>query len=113
MNILPSSPISQYITAIELDGKPVKATFVDMETSRIQYWNAGQQVEATGQIRILLESKAKAASLDPVRANELDKLLEQIKQKMANMETDRMITAYAECKKWLGLFASAETMDRE
>ena len=48
MNILPSNLICQYITAIELDGKPINATFIDMETGRVQYWEAGKQVEAAG-----------------------------------------------------------------
>lgn len=113
MNILPSSPLSQYVKAVELDGKSVNATFIDMETGRVQYWEARAQVEATGKVRILLESKDEKVSLDPIRANELDKLLEQIKQKMANMETSNMIAAYQECKEWLSLFVSAEAPNKE
>lgn len=101
MNILPSSPVSQYVTAVELDGKPVNATFIDMETGRVQYWNAGEQVEATGKVRILLESKAKKASLDPVLSNELDKLLEQAKQHMARMSPEERRKAYEEQKQSL------------
>ena len=113
MNILPSNLICRYITAVELDGKPIIPTFIDMETGRVQYWEAGKQVEAAGKVRILLEGKDANASLDPVRANELDKLLEQIKQKMASMETDNMIAAYQECKDWLSLFVSAEAPNKD
>ena len=88
MNILPSSPLSQYIKAVELDGKPVNATFIDMETGRVQYWDSGNQVEATGKVRILLESKDAKVSLDPILSNELDKLLEQVKQHMARMSPE-------------------------
>lgn len=113
MNILPSSPVCQYIKGVELDGNSINATFIDMETGRVQYWEAGGQVEAIGKVRILLESKDEKVSLDPIRANELDKLLEQIKQKMANMETSNMIAAYQECKEWLSLFVSADAPNKE
>lgn len=98
MNILPSNLICQYITAIELDGKPINATFIDMETGRVQYWEAGKQVEATGKVRILLESKEERVSLDPVLSNELDKLLEQVKQHMARMSPEDRRKMYEEQK---------------
>lgn len=98
MNILPSSPLSQYIKAVELDGKPVNATFIDMETGRIQYWDSGNQVEATGKVRILLESKDEKVSLDPILSNELDKLLEQAKQHMARMSPEDRRKMYEEQK---------------
>lgn len=98
MNILPSNLICQYITAIELDGKPINATFIDMETGRVQYWEAGKQVEATGKVRILLESKEEQASLDPVLSNELDKLLEQAKRHMARMSPEDRRKMYEEQK---------------
>lgn len=98
MNILPSSPLSQYIKAVELDGKPVNATFIDMETGRVQYWDSGNQVEATGKVRILLESKDAKVSLDPILSNELDKLLEQVKQHMARMSPEDRRKMYEEQK---------------
>lgn len=98
MNILPSSLLSQYIAAIQLDGKPVNATFVDMETGRVQYWDSGNQVEATGKIHVLLESKDAKVSLDPILSNELDKLLEQAKQHMASMSPEDQRKAYEEQK---------------
>ena len=98
MNILPSNLICQYITAVELDGKPINATFIDMETGRVQYWEAGKQVEATGKVRILLESKEERVSLDPVLSNELDKLLEQVKQHMARMSPEDRRKMYEEQK---------------
>ena len=106
MNILPSNLICQYITAIELDGKPINATFIDMETGRVQYWEAGKQVEATGKVRILLESKEERVSLDPVLSNELDKLLEQVKQRMARLEPEDRREAYEERKRQLSTFLS-------
>ena len=51
MQILPSHPMTQYIHAVELNGEPVNATFIDMETGRIQYWNAGEQVEGFGKVQ--------------------------------------------------------------
>lgn len=98
MNILPSSPLSQYIKAVELDGKPVNATFIDMETGRVQYWDSGNQVEATGKVRILLESKDEKVSLDPILSNELDKLLERAKQHMARMSPEDRRKMYEEQK---------------
>lgn len=98
MNILPSNLICQYITAIELDGKPINATFIDMKTGRVQYWEAGKQVEATGKVRILLESKEEQVSLDPVLSNELDKLLEQAKRHMARMSPEDRRKMYEEQK---------------
>lgn len=98
MNILPSNLICQYITAIELDGKPINATFIDMETGRVQYWEAGKQVEATGKVRILLESKEEQVSLDPVLSNELDKLLEQAKRHLARMSPEDRRKMYEEQK---------------
>ena len=98
MNILPSSPLSQYVKAVELDGKPVNATFIDMETGRVQYWEARAQVEATGKVRILLESKDEKVSLDPILSNELDKLLEQAKQHMARMSPEDRRKMYEEQK---------------
>lgn len=99
MNILPSNLVCRYITAIELDGKPINATFIDMETGRVQYWEAGEQVEATGKVRILLESKEERVSLDPVLSNELDKLLEQAKQRMARMTPEDRRKMYEEQKR--------------
>ena len=98
MQILPSSPISQYVKGTELDGKPINATFVDMETGRVQYWHAGEQIEATGTVRILLESKRETVSLDPVLSNELDKLLEQAKYHMARMSPEDRRAMYEEQK---------------
>jgi hypothetical protein len=98
MNILPSSLLSQYITAVELDGKPVNATFIDMDTGRVQHWQNGEQVEATGKVRVLLESKAMKVSLDPILSNELDKLLEQAKQHMARMSPEDRRKMYEEQK---------------
>ena len=98
MNILPSSLLSQYIKAVELDGKPVSATFIDMETGRVQYWDSGTQVEATGKVRILLESKDEKVSLDPILSNELDKLLERAKQHMARMSPEGRRKVYEEQK---------------
>ena len=98
MNILPSSLLSQYIKAVELDGKPVNATFIDMETGRVQYWDSGNQVEATGKVRILLESKDEKVSLDPILSNELDKLLERAKQHMARMSPEDRRKMYEEQK---------------
>ena len=98
MNILPSSLVCQYIKGVELDGKPINATFIDMETGRVQYWEAGEQVEATGKVRILLESKDAKVSLDPILSNELDKLLEQAKQHMARMSPEDRRKMYEEQK---------------
>lgn len=101
MHLLPSSPICQYITTVELDGNTINATFIDLETGRVQYWNAGEQVEATGKVRILLEAKTKTVSLDPVLSNELDKLLEQAKQHMARMSPEDRRKMYEEQKQSL------------
>ena len=101
MQILPSSPLTQYIQAVELNGEAVNATYIDMETGRVQYWYAGEQVEGVGQIRILLQSKDKKASLDPAMASELDKLLEQAKQGMALMTPDQRAEIYSNLKSLL------------
>ena len=101
MQILPSSPLTQYIQAVELNGEAVNATYIDMETGRVQYWHAGEQVEGAGQIRILLQSKDKKASLDPAMASELDKLLEQAKQGMALMTPDQRAEIYSNLKSLL------------
>lgn len=101
MQILPSSPISAYIKAVELNGQAVNATFVDMETGRVQHWVAGSLVEAKGEVRILLEAKQEKVSLDPVLSNELDKLLEQAKQRMARMSPEARRAMYEEQKKSL------------
>lgn len=94
MQILPSSPITAYIKAVELDGNPINATFIDMNTGRVQYWNAGSQVEGIGTVRLLLESKKEVASLDPKMSNELDRLLEMAKQKMAQMSPEERKEMY-------------------
>jgi hypothetical protein len=101
MQILPSSLISAYIKAVELNGQAVNATFVDMETGRVQHWVAGSLVEAKGEVRILLEAKQEKVSLDPVLSNELDKLLEQAKQRMARMSPEARRAMYEEQKKSL------------
>jgi len=102
MQILPSSPLTQYIQAVELNGEAINATYIDMETGRVQYWHAGEQVEGVGQIRILLQSKDKKASLDPAMASELDKLLEQVKQDLALADPADRETAYKGLKEYLG-----------
>jgi len=101
MQILPSHPMTQYIHAVELNGEPVNATFIDMETGRIQYWHAGEQIEGFGKVRILLESKDKKVSLDPAMSLELDKLLEQAKQGMADMDTESRLYVYENLKSLL------------
>jgi len=101
MQILPSHPMSQYIQAVELNGEAINATFVDMETGRVQYWNAGEQVEGVGQVRILLESKSKALTLDPAMAVELDALLEKTKQQLACMSPEDRARVYEEQKQSL------------
>lgn len=106
MQILPSSPISAYIKAVELNGQAVNATFVDMETGRVQHWVAGSLVEAKGEVRILLEAKQEKVSLDPVMSNELDKLLEQAKQRMARLTPEDRREAYEERKRQLSMFLS-------
>ena len=98
MQILPSHPMTQYIHAVELNGEPVNATFIDMETGRIQYWHAGEQIEGFGKVRILLESKDKKVSLDPAMSLELDKLLEQTKQQLARMSPEDRAAMYEEQK---------------
>lgn len=98
MQILPSSPVSQYVKSTELDGVPVNAMFVDLETGRVQFWKDGKQVEATGKVRMLLESKDMPVSLEPVLASELDKLLEQAKQHMARMTPENRRKVYEEQK---------------
>lgn len=102
MIILPGSPLTQYIKAVELNGEPVNATFIDMESGRLQYWHGGEQVEGIGQVRILLESKAKQLTLDPARAVELDKLLEMAKQDLALMQPEEREEVYQELKAFLG-----------
>lgn len=104
MQILPSSPVSAYIKAVELDGVPVNATFIDMDTGRIQYWNAGSQVEGVGTVRLLLESKKEVASLDPKMSNELDRLLEMAKQRMAIMPPEERVKAYEQQRLAFGVF---------
>lgn len=98
MIILPGSPLSQYITGVELNGESVNATFIDMETGRIQYWHGGEQVEGIGQVRVLLESKTKQMTLDPAQAVELDRLLEETKQALALMQPDEKARLYEETK---------------
>lgn len=98
MIILPGSPLTQYIQGIELNGESINATFVDLESGRVQYWNGGEQVEGAGQVRILLESKAKQMTLDPARAVELDKLLEETKQALALLQPGERTRLYEETK---------------
>jgi len=102
MQILPSHPMTQYIHAVELNGEPVNATFIDMETGRIQYWHAGEQVEGFGKVRVLLESKDKKASLDPAMASELDRLLEEVKQELALEDPSERENNYKGLKEYLG-----------
>lgn len=103
MQILPGSPMTQYIIAVELDGKPVNATYIDMETGRVQYWNAGEQVEAFGEVKVLLHAKQKTETLDPAMAVELDRLLEEAKQSMATMDPEVREATYRELKARLAL----------
>lgn len=103
MIILPGSSVTQYITAIELDGEPINATFVDLEIGRVQYWHKGEQVEGNGKVKVLIESKDKKIALDPVLAVELDRLLEEAKQSMALMEPDAREATYKELKTRLEL----------
>lgn len=98
MHILPESPIAQYTLAVELDGKPVNATYIDMETGRIQYWHAGEQVEAFGEVKVLLQAKQKVDTLDPAQAVELDRLLEETKRALALMQPDEKARLYEETK---------------
>jgi hypothetical protein len=102
MIILPGSPVSQYIKGVELNGESANATYIDMETGRIQYWHGGEQVEGVGQVRLLLESKTKQMTLHPAMAVELDKLLEMAKQDMALMQPDERVKVYGEVKEFLG-----------
>lgn len=93
MQIFPSSPLTRFIKGVELNGVSINATFIDMATGHVQYWNAGSLVEDTGQVRILLESHAEAVSLDPKMSNELDAMLDQAKRYMATLspeERDKM-----------------------
>lgn len=110
MIILPGSPVTQYIKGVELNGESINATFIDMESGRVQYWHGGEQVEGVGQIRILLESKDKQMTLDPSRAVELDKLLELAKQDLALMQPDEREQVYQELK---GFLASKVDTNRE
>jgi hypothetical protein len=98
MNILPGSPVSQYISAVELNGEPVSATFIDLETGRIQYWHKGEQVEGFGKVKVLIESKEKHFSLDPAQAAELDRLIEETKQALALMQPDKRAALYEKTK---------------
>ncbi len=98
MIILPGSPVTQYIAAVELNGEPINATFIDMETGRVQYWRAGEQVEGFGKVKVLIESKEKHFSLDPAQAVELDKLIEETKQALALMQPDERAALYEETK---------------
>lgn len=63
MQILPSSLISQYINSVEIDRETINATFIDMDIGLVQYWQAGELVEKTGKVRILLESATKKSAL--------------------------------------------------
>jgi len=101
MHILPGSPMTQYIAAVELDGKPINATYIDMETGRVQYWHAGEQVEAHGEVKVLLQAKQKVETLDPAMAVELDRLLEEAKQGLAIMEANDRTEVYANLKSLL------------
>jgi len=101
MHILPGSPMTQYIAAVELDGKPINATYIDMETGRVQYWHAGEQVEAHGEVKVLLQAKQKVETLDPAMAVELDRLLEEAKQGLAIMEANDRTEVYATLKSLL------------
>jgi len=103
MQILPGSPMAQYIIAVELDGKPVNATYIDMETGRVQYWHAGKQVEGFGEVKVLLQAKQKTETLDPAMAVELDRLLEEAKQNMATMDPEVREATYRELKARLAL----------
>ena len=103
MQILPGSPMTQYIIAVELDGKPVNATYIDMETGRVQYWHAGEQVEGFGEVKVLLQAKQKTETLDPAMAVELDRLLEEAKQNMATMDPEVREATYRELKARLAL----------
>lgn len=103
MQILPGSPMAQYIIAVELDGKPVSATYIDMETGRVQYWHAGEQVEGFGEVKVLLQAKQKTETLDPAMAVELDRLLEEAKQNMATMDPEVREATYRELKARLAL----------
>ena len=103
MQILPGSPMTQYIIAVELDGKPVNATYIDMETGRVQYWHAGEQVEGFGEVKVLLQAKQKTETLDPAMAVELDRLLEEAKQSMATMDPEVREATYRELKARLAL----------
>lgn len=98
MHILPGSPMTQYIIAVELDGKPVNATYIDMETGRVQYWHAGEQVEAHGEVKVLLQAKQKTETLDPAMAVELDRLMEETKQALALMSPEERSKYYAQHK---------------
>jgi len=101
MHILPGSPVAQYIIAVELDGKPVNATYIDMETGRVQYWRAGEQVEAHGEVKVLLQAKQKTETLDPAMAVELDRLLEETKQTLALMSPEERSKYYVQYKDYL------------
>ena len=101
MIILPGSPLNKYVKGIELDGKSINATFVDLESGRVQYWHSGEQVEGTGVVRILVESKSKQITLDPARAVELDKLLEMAKQDLALMQPEEQEQVYQGLKDFL------------
>lgn len=94
MIILPSSPISKFVKGIELDGQPVNATFIDLNTGRVQFWMNGVQVEAIGTVRLLLESQRETKSLDPAMSTELDRLLEQVKQRLAEMSPQEREAMY-------------------
>jgi hypothetical protein len=111
MQILPSHPMAQYVLVVELNGEPVNATFIDMETGRIQYWNAGEQVEGFGKVRILLESKDNKVSLDPAMSLELDKLLEEFKQNLATMDPEDRAQVYEEHKGYLSMGAKTTFKD--
>lgn len=98
MIILPGSPLTQYIQGVELNGEGINATFIDMESGRVQYWSSGEQVEGNGKVRVLLESKAKQMTLDPAQAVELDKLLEETKQALALQQSGERAPLYEEIK---------------
>lgn len=98
MQIFPSSPMTRYIKGVELNGQSINATFIDMATGRVQYWNAGSLVEDTGEVRILLESHAEIASLDPQMSNELDALLDQAKRYMATLSPEEREAMFEEQK---------------
>jgi len=98
MKILPTSPLGAYIAAIELDGVAINATYVDLETGRVQYWENGRQVEGQGEVKILLQAKQKPYSLNPAMDTELSALLEKAKQRMALMTPEERAKMFEEQK---------------